>query len=154
MLEFLGMTNTLWLPLIECKEMGLVNELILILGGNISAIYWIIRSSLHTTSVYCSTVLFVGKKRFWNQRTLPCLIIYQVSWTWSLTGYHLKEKNVWRTEREDQSKIQLLMITHPRTLFLAEFFLLSPRKKTGNLTESIYFTKINRKLAKHAQFLF
>ena len=37
-LEFLGMTITLWLSLIECEEMGLVNELLLILGDNTSAI--------------------------------------------------------------------------------------------------------------------
>ena len=37
-LEFLGMAITLWLSLIECEEMGLVNELLLILENNTSAI--------------------------------------------------------------------------------------------------------------------
>ena len=37
-LEFLGMTIMLWLSLIECEELGLVNELLLILGDNTSAI--------------------------------------------------------------------------------------------------------------------
>ena len=37
-LEFLGMALTLWLSLIECEEMGLVNKLPLILGDNTSAI--------------------------------------------------------------------------------------------------------------------
>ena len=42
-LEFLGMAITLWLSLIECEELGLVNELLLILGDNTSAISWIIK---------------------------------------------------------------------------------------------------------------
>ena len=60
--KFLGMAITLWLSLIECKDMGLVNELILILGDNTSAIHWIIRSSLPKTSIYCSTVLFIARR--------------------------------------------------------------------------------------------
>ena len=56
------MTITLWLSPIECKEMGLVNKLILILGDNTSAIHWIVRSSLPKTSMYWSTVLFIARK--------------------------------------------------------------------------------------------
>ena len=37
-LKFLGMAITLYLPLIEYKEMGQVHELVLILGDNTSAI--------------------------------------------------------------------------------------------------------------------
>lgn len=61
-LKFLGMTITLWLSLIEYKELGLVNELILVLGDNTSAIHWIICSSLPKTSVYRPTVLFIASK--------------------------------------------------------------------------------------------
>ena len=61
-LEFLGMVITLWLSLIECKELGLVNELILILGDNIGAIHWIIKSSLSKTSVYWSAIIFITRK--------------------------------------------------------------------------------------------
>ena len=61
-LEFLGIAITLWMLLIECEEMGLVNELLLILGENTSAISWIIRSSLPKQSVYRPAVLFITKK--------------------------------------------------------------------------------------------
>ena len=61
-LEFLGMAITLWLSLIECEELGLVNELLLILGDNTSAISWIIRSSLPKSSVYRPAVLFIARK--------------------------------------------------------------------------------------------
>ena len=61
-LEFLGMAISLWLSLIKCKEMGLLNELRLIFGDNTSAIHWIIRSFLPKTSVDQSTVLFITRK--------------------------------------------------------------------------------------------
>ena len=61
-LEFLGIAITLWLSLIECEELGLVNELLLILGDNTSAISWIIRPSLPKSSVYKPAVLFIVRK--------------------------------------------------------------------------------------------
>ena len=61
-LEFLGMAITLWLSLLDCEELGLVNELLLILGDNTSVISWIIRSSLPKSSVYRPAVLFVTQK--------------------------------------------------------------------------------------------
>ena len=61
-LELLGMAITLWLSLIECEELGLVNELLLILGDSTSAISWIIRSSLPKSSVYRPAVLFIARK--------------------------------------------------------------------------------------------
>ena len=61
-LEFLGMAIMLWLSLIECEEMGLVNELLLILGDYTSAISWIIRSSLPESLVYSPVVLFIARK--------------------------------------------------------------------------------------------
>ena len=56
------MAITLWLSLIECEEIGLVNELILILEDNTSAISWIIRSSLPKTLIYRPVFLFIARK--------------------------------------------------------------------------------------------
>ena len=61
-LEFLGMAITLWLSLIKCKERGLINELLLILGDNTITIHWIIRSSLPKKPVYRPTILFIARK--------------------------------------------------------------------------------------------
>ena len=61
-LEFLGMAITLWLSPIECEDMGLINELLLILGDNTSAKSWIIRSSLSKSSVYRPVVLFNARQ--------------------------------------------------------------------------------------------
>ncbi|OEU10297.1 hypothetical protein FRACYDRAFT_247237 [Fragilariopsis cylindrus CCMP1102] len=43
-LEFLAMVITIWLTLIECKEQGLKDELILALGDNTSAIGWMTKT--------------------------------------------------------------------------------------------------------------
>ena len=52
-LEFLGMAITLWLSLIECEEMELVNKLLLILGDNTSAISWShLKSNLFSDEIY------------------------------------------------------------------------------------------------------
>ena len=56
------MAITLWLSLLECEKLGLVNELLLILGDTTSAISWINRSSLPKSSVYRPAVLFIAQK--------------------------------------------------------------------------------------------
>ena len=42
LLEFFGMAITLWLSLIECQELKLIDEIILILGDNTCAISWVL----------------------------------------------------------------------------------------------------------------
>ena len=61
-LAFLGIAITLWLSFLKCEELGLVHELLLILGDNTSAINWIIKSSLPKSSVYRPAVLFIARK--------------------------------------------------------------------------------------------
>jgi hypothetical protein len=52
-LEFLAMTTTVWLTLLECKAQGLKDELILALGDNTSAIGWMTRTGhLTPSSIY------------------------------------------------------------------------------------------------------
>ena len=58
--EFLGMPITIWLSLIECREKGLVDEMILVLGDNTCAISWIFKSGLNTKSIYREVVLFIA----------------------------------------------------------------------------------------------
>ena len=60
--EFLGMSITIWLSLIECHEQKLVNKMILILGDNTCAISWIFKSGLNTKSIYWEAVLFIARK--------------------------------------------------------------------------------------------
>ena len=43
-LEFLAMAITIWLSLIECREAGRTQEVILALGDNTSAISWIMKT--------------------------------------------------------------------------------------------------------------
>ena len=62
LLEFLGMAITLWLSLDECRELNLIDEMILILGDNTSAISWIFKSGLQTASIYRNAVLFIARK--------------------------------------------------------------------------------------------
>ena len=62
LLEFLGMAITLWLSLIECQELKLIDEMILILGDNTCAISWIFKSGLSTTPIYRNAVLFIARK--------------------------------------------------------------------------------------------
>ena len=125
-LEFLGMAITLWLSLIECKELGLVNELILVLGDNTSAIYWIVRSSLSKTSVYHPTVLFIARKiatlvteskNFIMPQHLPGILDSITDWL-SFEGeecmQHGSGKPVINPIAYD---------CYPTTLFLTEFFL-------------------------------
>ena len=61
LLEFLGVTSTVWLSLLKCEMIGLVDELILVLGDNTSAICWILKSSLPLDLVYRPTVLFIAR---------------------------------------------------------------------------------------------
>lgn len=62
-LEFLAMVITIWLTLIECKEQGLKDELILALGDNTSAIGWMTKTSFLTPdSVYFSAANFIARK--------------------------------------------------------------------------------------------
>ena len=61
-LEFLGMAITLLLSLKECEERHLVDEVILILGDNTSAVSWIFRASLPTKSIYFPTINFIARK--------------------------------------------------------------------------------------------
>ena len=62
LLEFLRMAITLWLSFIECKELKVFDEMIMILGDNTCAISWIFKSRLSTTSIYCNAVLFIARK--------------------------------------------------------------------------------------------
>lgn len=62
LLEFLAMAINLWLSLIECDDLGLKDELILILGDNTSAIAWLFKSSIHEDSVYKEAVVFIARK--------------------------------------------------------------------------------------------
>ena len=55
------MAITLILSLEECEALGLVDEIILILGDNTSAISWIIRSRLPSKSIYYSCVHFIAR---------------------------------------------------------------------------------------------
>ena len=61
-LEFLGMAITLLLSLMECKQKGFIDKVILILGDNTSAVSWILRSSLPTKSIYFLTINFIARK--------------------------------------------------------------------------------------------
>ena len=62
-LEFLAMVITIWLTLIECKEQGLKDELILALGDNTSAIGCMTKTGYLTPdSVYFSAANFVARK--------------------------------------------------------------------------------------------
>ena len=129
LLEFLGMAITLWLSLIECRELGLVNELILVLGDNTSAVHWIIRSSLPKTSVYRPTVLFIARKiatllaeskNFIMPQHLPGILNSIADWL-SFEGEERRQHGMGR-----QFKIQLRMTAHPTTSLLTESFLPSP----------------------------
>ena len=60
--EFLGMAITLWLSLIERKELNLIDEMILILRDNTCAIAWIFKPGLSTKSIYRNTRPFHCKK--------------------------------------------------------------------------------------------
>ena len=62
LLEFLAMAINLWLSIIECDDLGLKNELLLILGDNTSAIAWLFKSSVHRDSVYKEAVVFIARK--------------------------------------------------------------------------------------------
>jgi hypothetical protein len=62
-LEFLAMTITVWLTLLECKEQGLKDELILSLGDNTSAIGWMTRTGhLTPSSIYFEAANFIARK--------------------------------------------------------------------------------------------
>ena len=61
-LEFLGLAITLWLSLEECSELGLKDEVILILSDNTSAIAWFFKTSLPTDSAYFEAVTFIARK--------------------------------------------------------------------------------------------
>ena len=68
LLDFLGMAIAIWLSLIECQELNLIDKMILILGDNTCVIFWILKSGLNTKSIYRNTVLFIT-------RTIPDLVI-------------------------------------------------------------------------------
>jgi hypothetical protein len=62
-LEFLAMAVTIWLVLLDCKSQGLVDECILSLGDNTSAIGWIFRSTrLPPDSPYYLPVQLIARK--------------------------------------------------------------------------------------------
>jgi hypothetical protein len=62
-LEFLAMAVTIWLIVLECAARGLVDECILGLGDNTSAIGWIFRSTrLPPDSPYYSPVQLIARK--------------------------------------------------------------------------------------------
>jgi hypothetical protein len=62
-LEFLAMTITVWLTLLECKELGLTDELILALGDNTSAIGWMTRTGhLPPSSIYFEAANFIARQ--------------------------------------------------------------------------------------------
>ena len=56
------MIINLWLSIIKCNELGLEDEVILILGDNTSAIAWLFKSSIHEDSVYKEAVVFIARK--------------------------------------------------------------------------------------------
>ena len=56
------MVLNLWLSLLECKELGMEDELILLLGDNTSAISWMFKSTLPESSYYYKTVMFLARK--------------------------------------------------------------------------------------------
>ena len=56
------MAITLWLSLNECRDLDLIDEMILILGDNTCAISWIFKSGLSTKSIYRDAVLFIARK--------------------------------------------------------------------------------------------
>lgn len=62
LLEFLGMAITTWLYLLECDKLGLVDELILVLEDNTSAILRIFKSCRPLDSIYRKAVIFIARK--------------------------------------------------------------------------------------------
>jgi hypothetical protein len=61
-LEFLGMVITIWLVIYECDREGAVEECILALGDNTSAIGWLFKSGrLPTDSLYYEPVQFIAR---------------------------------------------------------------------------------------------
>jgi hypothetical protein len=62
-LAFLAMAVTIWLALLDCEAQGLVDECILGLGDNTSAIGWIFRSTrLPKDSPYYFPVQLIARK--------------------------------------------------------------------------------------------
>ncbi len=61
-LEFLRMVINLWLSFLECNELGLEDELVLLLGDNTSAIAWLFRSNLPSFSPYYKVVIILARK--------------------------------------------------------------------------------------------
>jgi hypothetical protein len=62
-LEFLAMAVTIWLVLLDCAAQGLIDECILSLGDNTSAIGWIFRSTrLKPESPYYEPVQIIARK--------------------------------------------------------------------------------------------
>jgi hypothetical protein len=63
LLEFLAMMVTIWIILLECDELGLSEECILVLGDNTSAIGWLFRSGrIPKSSFYYEAVQLVARK--------------------------------------------------------------------------------------------
>ena len=62
LLEFLTMTINLWLSIIKCNELGLEDELILVLGDNTSAISWLFKLSFARDFVYKGAVVFIVRE--------------------------------------------------------------------------------------------
>ena len=61
-LKFLGLAITLWFLLIDCKEIGIKEEIILSLADNTSATTWVFQSSLKKESLYCNIENFIVQK--------------------------------------------------------------------------------------------
>ena len=62
LLELLGMVIILWLSLIECNKINLIEEMILILENNTCAISFIFKSGFSTKSIYYNAVVFIARK--------------------------------------------------------------------------------------------
>ena len=62
LVKFLGMVITIWLPLFECKTLGLTDKIILVLGNNTCAISWIFKVRFSSKSIYRPGVLFITRK--------------------------------------------------------------------------------------------
>lgn len=55
------MAVNLWLLIIKCNELGLEDELLLILGDNTSAIACLFKLSIARDSIYKETVVFIAR---------------------------------------------------------------------------------------------
>ena len=62
LLEFLDMAITIWLSHIECRELNLIDEMILILGNNTCAISWIFKSARKIADIVIDSKDFIDSQ--------------------------------------------------------------------------------------------